>query len=260
MLFRSTNATGTNLNFAGVGSITTLSGTTLTYPTAYHTVGIITNLSGTNISYTGVSTLSGVNINSGIITSSNPGVTTVVYYGDGSKLIGVNAFNVINQTLSSSPVYPTFANNVGVTSIGIDTSNVVYIPSTGRIGIGTTNPQATLQVGTGVTVYGTTGIVSAVAFYGDGSNLRGVNAFNVINQSLTATPVYPTFANNIGVSSVGIASTGFVYIPTTARVGIATTNPQFQLDVVGDINSSTAIKVGGKNILDEALRLSIAFG
>ena len=33
-----------------------------------------------------------------------------------------------------------------------------------------------LQVGTGVTVFGLTGIVSATAFWGDGSNLEGVSA------------------------------------------------------------------------------------
>ena len=45
-----------------------------------------------------------------------------------------------------------------------------------RIGIGTTNPQAMLQVGTAVSVYGSTGIVSATAFFGDGSGLDGVAA------------------------------------------------------------------------------------
>ena len=45
-----------------------------------------------------------------------------------------------------------------------------------RVGIGTTNPQAMFQVGTAVTVYGSTGIVSATAFYGDGSNLDGASA------------------------------------------------------------------------------------
>ena len=45
-----------------------------------------------------------------------------------------------------------------------------------RVGIGTTNPQAMLQVGTGVTVYGNSGIVSATSFYGDGSNLSGITA------------------------------------------------------------------------------------
>ena len=45
-----------------------------------------------------------------------------------------------------------------------------------RVGIGTTNPQAMFQVGTAVTVYGSTGIVSATAFFGDGSGLDGVSA------------------------------------------------------------------------------------
>ena len=45
-----------------------------------------------------------------------------------------------------------------------------------RVGIGTTNPQGMFQVGTAVTVYGSTGIVSATEFWGDGSNLEGVSA------------------------------------------------------------------------------------
>ena len=45
-----------------------------------------------------------------------------------------------------------------------------------RVGIGNTNPQAMFQVGTAVTVYGSTGIVSATEFWGDGSNLDGVTS------------------------------------------------------------------------------------
>jgi hypothetical protein len=197
---------------------------------------------------------------SGIVTSSQPGITTVVYYGDGSNLIGVNAFNVINQDLTSSPVYPTFANNTGVTSVGISTNKIVFVPNPGNLGIGTTNPQSTLQVGSAITMYGPTGIVSAVAFYGDGSNLIGVNAFNVIPQDLTASPVYPTFANNTGVSSVGIASTGFVFIPSTGSVGINSVQPAYKLDVGGDINISGTYRVNGRSVLDDALIYSIVFG
>ena len=39
--------------------------------------------------------------------------------------------------------------------------------SNNRLGVGTTNPQAMLQVGTAVSVYGNSGIVSATSFYGD---------------------------------------------------------------------------------------------
>ena len=61
---------------------------------------------------------------------------------------------------------------------GIGTQGaIIQVDNTNqRVGIGTTNPQAMLQVGTAVTVYGSTGIVSATAFYGDGSGLDGVAA------------------------------------------------------------------------------------
>ena len=61
---------------------------------------------------------------------------------------------------------------------GIGTQGaVIQVDNTNkRVGIGTTNPQGMLQVGTAVTVYGSTGIVSATAFYGDGSNLDGVTS------------------------------------------------------------------------------------
>ena len=203
----------------------------------------------------------------------------------------MNAFNVINQTLASSPVYLTFANNVGVTSIGISTTQIVFIPSTGAFGIGTTNPTSKLQVsgdvsvsgvitaatfygninatggsgsinatninvgvGTITSLFGTnlnysgvstvagvqisSGIITAVGvgtvvYYGDGSNLKGVNAFNVIQQNLSSSPVYPTLATNIGVSSVGISSTGLVFVPISNSLGIGTTNPSANLHVVG---------------------------
>ena len=61
---------------------------------------------------------------------------------------------------------------------GIGTQGaIIQVDNTNqRVGIGTTNPQGMLQVGTAVTIYGSTGIVSATSFWGDGSNLEGVSA------------------------------------------------------------------------------------
>ena len=83
-----------------------------------------------------------------------------------------------------------------------------------------------------------TGIVTAAQFFGDGSGLDGVTGVSIIAQEVTGDPVYPTFASNVGVTTLGIAQTGFVYVPSTGSVGIGSTQPIATLDVNGDVNVS----------------------
>ena len=73
-------------------------------------------------------------------------------------------FDVVVQSPTAPIVYPTFANNSGTTSVGIATSgstSVVYIPSTGNLGIGTTNATSKLTVSGNLLV---TGIITATDF------------------------------------------------------------------------------------------------
>ena len=227
--------------------------------------GVSTSVNGgfasvNELNVTGVATIGQIQITTaGIITSANPGVTTVVYYGDGSNLFGVTAFTVESQPFVTSPVYPTFASNAGVSSVGIASNKVAYIPDPGYFGIGITNPQATLHV-VGDTILDnvritSSGIVTStnpgvttVVYYGDGSNLFGVTAFTVEAQPITANPVYPTFASNVGVSSVGIASTQLAYIPTTGFFGIGMTNPTQRLDVDGSIRIRNGLYDSTNNV------------
>ena len=60
--------------------------------------------------------------------------------------------------------------------IGTQGAIITVDNTNARLGIGTTNPQSMLQVGSGVSVYGNSGIVSATSFWGDGSNLDGVTS------------------------------------------------------------------------------------
>lgn len=90
------------------------------------------------------------------------------------------------------------------------------------------------------------GIVTAAQFFGDGSGLDGVTGVSIVAQEVTGDPVYPTFASNVGVTTLGIAQTGFVYVPSTGSVGIGSTQPTAKLDVTGqteldDVNVSGAI-------------------
>ena len=148
----------TSFNFIGPGVTASANGTSVNVTVADYVsnAGVSTSVIGgigsiTQLNVTGVSTLGSVKIFSGII-SATSGIVT--YYGDGSNLQGVVSFNVINQNNTSSPVFPTFASNIGVSSVGISTDKLVFIPSSGNLGIGTTNPTEDLDVAGDVRIRG----------------------------------------------------------------------------------------------------------
>ena len=74
-----------------------------------------------------------------------------------------------------------------------------------RVGIGTTNPNQMLQVGTGVSVYGNSGIVSATSFYGDGANLTnvGMDTGVVVSDQILVLGV-TTVGSAVTINSTGI--------------------------------------------------------
>ena len=79
-----------------------------------------------------------------------------------------------------------------------------------RLGVGTTNPQGMLQVGTSITMHGSagniisSGIITATTFSGSGSGLTGVASTDNIITSTAST-----FTGNVnisGVTTVGVLS------------------------------------------------------
>ena len=97
---------------------------------------------------------------------------------------------------------------------GIGTAGaIIQVDNTNqRVGIGTTNPQAMLQVGTAISMFGSTGIVSATTFYGSGEGLTGVASTDYI---ITGTAA--TFNNEV---HVGVALTiGYVGVATFSGAG-----------------------------------------
>lgn len=69
------------------------------------------------------------------------------------------------------------------------------------VGIGTTNTSNTLQVGTAITMYGSTGIISATKYYGDGSQLTGIIAGVGINSNGTVIGTNIKTLNFIGAGN-----------------------------------------------------------
>ena len=171
------------------------------------------------------------------------------------------------------------------TGIGTEGAVLQVDNTNERIGIGTTNPQQMLQVGTAVSVYGNSGIVSASKYYGDGSNITGietglsVNAAGgalqrvlvcnvtagVANTAATTSSLYwndntsTLYATNVNVSgttttedtqnvdSTGIVTAGLGFRATLG--GIVVTAGVSTFSSALDINAT--VDIDGQTDLDE---------
>ena len=122
-----------------------------------------------------------------------------------------------------------------------------------RLGVGTTNPQGMLQVGTSITMHGSagniisSGIITAASFSGSGSGLTGVASTDNIITSTAST-----FTGNVnisGVTTVGIftsydavAISGITTISATTESTSSTTGA---LIVSGGVGIAKSLSVGG---------------
>jgi hypothetical protein len=139
-----------------------------------------TSIQSPNLRVTGIATITLLNvgvtsISSGVITSTNPGVSTVKYYGDGSGLTNIPTSQWVDVNVG-----------LGFTSI--------Y--AAGTVGIATNSPLYYLQIGqspdfgpgTGINSTGNikaSGIITAGYFSGDGSSLTTLNASNISSGTLS---------------------------------------------------------------------------
>jgi hypothetical protein len=201
----------------------------------FYTNGSISgaDIVGTALSISGISTLGTVKISSGIVTATT-GIVT--YYGDGQYLNGVIGFAVNLQDPVSDPVYPMFANNTGVTTAGISTTELVFVPSSGNLGLGSTQPGSKLTVQGDVKV---SGVVTATTFYGSAAGLTNIPpAPGEINITDTTTPgtYYPTFTVGTGYTAgLNVTTTKFTFNPSTSVLTVKGT-PYF-----GDTNSTITL-------------------
>ena len=276
-------ASVTQLSVSGVTTVGVLTATRIGIGTTNPTVELFvvgnSNISG--IVTVGVGS-TGVVINgiSGIITSSNPGVTTVTYFGNltgtaSTASFAATAFKLEGFTPSTGSVgFATTATNViggiaSVSQLSVSGFSTVGVLTATKIGIGTTNPTSELFVignsnisgvstfgntSIGVRIIGTSGIITSsssgigtVTYFGDGSNLTGIKGVSVEFQSQTAQTLFPTLAANSGVSSIGIVTTGsgtLSFNTSTGSLGIGTTNPTSKLTVNGNVLVSGIATIG----------------
>jgi hypothetical protein len=109
-----------------------------------------------------------------------------------------------------------------------------------NVGIGTINPQASLQVSNTFTVT-SSGIVTATKYYGNGSSLTGI-INNTVSASTASTPQYLGFSSvSSGINTGLFVNTNLVYVPSSNRFGIGILNPSQTLHVQGDARVTGAI-------------------
>ena len=96
--------------------------------------------------------------------SAASSVTASAFYGDGSNLENTGA--TLNSTSGVERLVTTQLSSGTMVNAATDRTLPIMLLQI--------HSTPNFNVGTGVTVYGSTGIVSATSFYGDGSNLDGI--------------------------------------------------------------------------------------
>ena len=130
------------------------------------------------------------------------------------------------------------ANNVVWT---IDTTNT-------RVGIGSTIPTSTLNVGLGITMDGNSGVITATSYVGDGSGLEGVASAGLgtaVADTGAGKEIY--YVNK----TLDIASDTTITVPTTSTSNVAYTNYQ-EIEVFDTKNLTIA---DGDDLMVDILQL-----
>mgnify|MGYP003334480099 CR=1 FL=1 len=288
--------TGIITNFVGVsgtfinGNITNLTGTAVTYSTgtftnaAYVTTGVVTTITGTNLTYvnsyityqTGVgltytnATLTNITGTAGTITTfgSNVGLVTnltgtnVSYSGIGTvaNLLGNNisysGFGTVATLSGTTLTYPTANITVGLVT-NITGTNLNYS------GIGTIanllgNNISYSGFGTVATLSGTTlTYPTANITVGLVTNITGTNlSYNGIG-TFSNGPVFIGSGTSTNTLAQRLQVTGGAYV--SGAVGVGTTNPRENLDVVGTIGIQSASSSNRFELLHNASLNSLDF-
>ena len=149
------------------------------------------------------------------------------------------------MALSKATRLSDFATGIGTagSALKIDNANQ-------RVGIGTTNPQAMLQVGQNITMDGgASGVITATSFEGSGANLTGVSGFGT---ALNATQ------NTIGNLTYKTPRHFYIGTGTTVYLRSDATSGNMLFTRLGDIQvgSGATLQIGtGTTMIMDVLSL-----
>ena len=128
-------------------------------------------------------------------------------------------------------------------TLTIDTTNT-------RVGIGSTIPSSSLNVGIAITMDGPSGVITATSFVGDGSDLEGVASagLGTAISDVATSPLNVLYYVN---KSLDVTTDTTVTVPATSTSNVAYTN--YQEIIVADTKNLTV--ADGDDLLLEVLDL-----
>ena len=245
----------------------------LTFDAATNTLSVIA-ISASNATFSGNVSIAGTLTYEDVTNIDSIGVVTArssVVVGAGLSVVGFTTLaSAGGITTTGGDLYVEddiffkgnlYKNGVLFTA-GVGIGSTTVNPGSGvinqRIGVGFTDINF---VGTGLSVtgYGSTVVI-------DFGNIAAASG-GALSISTVFSPRIQdiSFVGGASTSIIGISTQTdrFIFDTQTGSVGIGTTGssiPSYKLDVIGDINSSTSVKIKGVDVLEEAVRLAIAFG
>jgi hypothetical protein len=267
---------------SGVATITTLNTTTGNIVTGVVTTLTSTNASLTNINSTGISTL-------GITSTTNLTTQQLVVSGVSTFVSNVNLSGELRGPAEFIIDPAAVGDNTGAVRIKGD----LYVDGTTTqinsasleiadfiVGIASTATTDLLADGAGIRIgpdntllydHSNTALKSSENFNLVSDKTYKINGIDVLSSTSLGTGVTNSSLTSVGtlltlnVTGDLAVDTNVLKVDTTNnRIGVNKTSPTYPLDVVGDINSSTAVKVNGVSVVqsavDEALALAIALG
>ena len=168
------------------------------------------------------------------------------------------------MALTDASRLANFAAGIGTPGSAINIDNTA---DTLGVGTNTVLAGATLQVGTGVTIYGNSGIVSAVSFrgnsfFGDGSTLTGVGQTINLRTDTAVIAVAATIGSATTITADGINITGIVTASSDVRIGTATTITADGINITGIVTASSDVRIGTKSVATtgKAIAMAMVFG
>ena len=235
-----------------LGTATTAS--SLSASASVNTTGIITATGGFNI---GIQS-GGIDITTGVITAINfVGSGNTFSYNSTTKVIdvtisggsgGISSVSISTNTTNQNQYIPYTTSFGSTTGFGA-TTLLVYNPSSGNLGIGTTNPTSKLHVQGDVSISGVTTSGGIVVTTG---NVYKVGVDTVLNSTTLGTGVTISSLTSVGtlnqlnVSTSGITTVGFITATnlqvsgvTTSGGIVVTTGNVYKVGVDTVLNSTT---------------------